>query len=66
MPADEDDRILTVKRAFFFKSALFQESVYWLLCVLTAGLFHIVLSWVPLFHARFRYVPAADALEAGK
>eukprot|EP00611_Tribonema_gayanum_P021486 TRINITY_DN4145_c0_g1_i1.p1 TRINITY_DN4145_c0_g1~~TRINITY_DN4145_c0_g1_i1.p1 ORF type:complete len:1512 (-),score=326.72 TRINITY_DN4145_c0_g1_i1:375-4688(-) len=54
-PSDEDERILTVKSAAFYRPSLIREAAWWLSVFLTGGILHVVMSWLPRLKATLRY-----------
>lgn len=49
------DLILHPKSLVFLRSNLFREAVYWLLGIVTAGLFFLLCRWLPTVEASVRY-----------
>eukprot|EP00002_Diphylleia_rotans_P029645 TRINITY_DN6050_c0_g1_i2.p1 TRINITY_DN6050_c0_g1~~TRINITY_DN6050_c0_g1_i2.p1 ORF type:complete len:1443 (+),score=311.35 TRINITY_DN6050_c0_g1_i2:49-4377(+) len=54
-PTDDETSLLTIREALFLRKSILHECFFLLLCIMTGGLFLIVVRWFPMWEAKLRY-----------
>jgi len=58
-PDSEEEKVITVRKAFFLKNCLWKEIAYFLSCTLSGGVLWLVFYWYPRLLASVRYEEVA-------